>query len=101
MFEIFDRKFSAADIILLAILCGILSLVFGCSSAPKVYPCPIGHSVPMEKINKDIQAKNTCPTCGKDFPYLKKEKKKSVVGVGSRVRVYRSGTTRFHSYRHH
>src|SRR3989344_2516560 len=105
----FNRELNFSDIIFLAILCGIMSIVFGCSSAPKTYLCPIGHSIPMEKINKDIRAINTCTVCGTEFPYLE-EKKSGGYYFGyrhcypwPRVWVYDYSTTRFHSYRrnHH
>ena len=103
----FNRELNFSDIIFLTILCGIMSIIFGCASAPKVYYCPNEHSILMEKINKDIRAINTCLVCGAKFPYL--EKKKSggyYFGYAPyypqpRVWVYSYRTTRFHSYRRH
>src|SRR3989344_3339919 len=71
----FNRELNFSDIIFLAILCGVISIIFGCSSAPKtvapnVYYCPNKHKIPMEKINKDIRAINTCTVCGAKFPYM-------------------------------
>ena len=110
----FNRELNFSDIIFLAILCGIMSIIFGCSSAPKtvtpnVYYCPSGHEIPMKNINKDIRAINTCLMCGAEFPYLETEGKR---GGGyyfgytpyyprPRVWVYHYHTTRFHSYRGH
>ena len=93
----FNRELNFSDIIFLAILCGIMSIVFGCSSAPKTYLCPIGHSIPMEKINKDIRAINTCTVCGTEFPYLEEKregnyyKKKGKKNYGP-ASVYQSST---------
>jgi len=79
----FNRELNFSDIIFLAILCGIMSIIFGCSSAPKadvskpkVYYCPSGHEIPMKNINKDIRAINTCLMCGAEFPYLETEGKR-------------------------
>jgi len=71
----FNRELNFSDIIFLAILCGIMSIIFGCSSAPKtvvpkVYYCPNEHKIPMENINKDIRAINKCSECGAEFPFI-------------------------------
>ncbi|KKT20816.1 MAG: hypothetical protein UW04_C0020G0007 [Parcubacteria group bacterium GW2011_GWB1_43_8] len=104
----FNRELNFSDIILLAILCGIMSIIFGCSSAPRVYHCPKEHSIPIEKVNKDIRAINICPTCGAEFPYLAGTTgRNGGYSFGykpypwPRVWVYSYGTTRFHSYRGH
>lgn len=86
----------------------LIFLSSGCASQAKTYHCPNGHSIPMEKIKKEIRAINTCLTCGAVFPYLEEEKKSGVYSFGyrpchlwPRVWVYRYRTTRFHSYQHH
>ena len=96
------------DYFWVAIFCFVVFFLLGCSSVPKVYPCPNGHSVPMEKIKKDIRAINKCDVCGADFPYLAEEKKRGGYSFGyrplypgPRVWVYSYSTTRFHSYQHH
>ena len=78
----FNRELNFSDIIFLAILCGIMSIIFGCSSAPKkdsnhyraeaqVYPCPkCDFLIPMEEIKVDIREKNECSNCKAEFPYL-------------------------------
>ena len=110
------------DYFWVAIFCFVVFFLLGCSSVPKVYPCPNGHSVSLEKIKKDIRAINTCPICGAEFPYLATEEKRSggysfgyrpcypgyrvwVYGYRPcypryRVWVYGYRTTRFHSYHH-
>jgi|SRR3989338_1007399 len=93
-----NEKLSLKEIAFLIFLLILFLLLSGCSFAPKTYLCPIGHSIPMEKINKDIRAINTCLVCGAKFPYLEK-KKSGGYCPRSRVWVYRYGTTRFHSYR--
>src|SRR3989338_4670039 len=104
-----NEKLSLKEIAFLIFLLILFLLLSGCSFAPKTYLCPIGHSIPMEKINKDIRAINTCTVCGTEFPYLEGERSGGYYFgytpyyPGYRVWVYHYRTTRFHSYRgnHH
>ncbi|MEK7142105.1 MAG: hypothetical protein AAB818_00800 [Patescibacteria group bacterium] len=98
--KIIVKKWAWGMLVVWALLTA--ALIFGCSSAPKVY-CPKGHSVPMDKINKSIRAINTCPapTCGAQFSYLAEvEQPKTSIGdyfFGYRPYYQRSWrTTRYH-----
>ena len=78
-----NKKLSIADIIFLAILCGLLS-VLGCASPQtnedsthyvaqvqpqtQEYLCP-KCDYPVKNISTNIRAKNECTNCGYDFFY--------------------------------
>jgi len=94
----FNRELNFSDIIFLAILCGIMSIIFGCASTAmpredsnhykaeaQTYSCPFcGREITLESINKDIRAVNTCPTCGNKFPFLEKAREVYSDGQGQR-----------------
>ena len=83
-----NRELNFSGIIFLAILCGIMSIIFGCASTAtprkdsnhyraeaqvqsQVYPCPkCDFLIPMEEIKVDIREKNECSNCKAEFPYL-------------------------------
>ena len=74
----FNRELSFSNKIFLAILCGIMSIIFGCSSTPKadgskpnVYYCPNGHIISSENIKTGIRDINKCLKCGAEFPFIK------------------------------
>ena len=91
-----NKKLSIADIIFLAILCGLLS-VLGCASPqtnedsthyiahqPQVYPCPrCSFPIPTERISANIRIKNECPNCGYDFFYTPQMESHESQGQGA------------------
>ena len=51
---------------------GVVIVINSASASPgkNIYAPPCGHEIPLEKVNKDIRARNKCLECGAEFPYL-------------------------------